>query len=133
MWSGLSKYSDVGLLLVRVGLGITFVLHGLGKFRMGSEVLTAVGSTMGNLGITLGHYFFGILAASGEMIGGLLLLIGAFFRPACLLLLWIMAMAVLTHAVRGDGFKGYAHALELGIVFLGLFFVGPGKLSIDRQ
>lgn len=133
MWSGLNKYADVGLLLLRIGLGISFVMHGLGKFMGGSPVLTGVGSAVGNLGITQGHYIFGILAASSEMIGGLLLLTGAFFRPACLLLLFVMAMALTFHLSRGDGFNTYAHALELAVVFLGLFFVGPGKLSVDKQ
>ena len=96
-------------------------------------VLTGVGSAIGNLGITQGHYIFGILAASGELIGGLLLLTGAFFRPACLLLLWIMAMALTMHLKRGDGFNAYAHALELAFVFLGLFFAGPGKYSVDGK
>ena len=55
------------------------------------------------------------------------------FRPACVLLIWIMAMAMTFHLGRGDGFAVYSHALQLGITFLGLLFVGPGKLSVDRQ
>ena len=133
MWTSLNKYSDFGLLLIRVMLGISFVTHGVGKFMGGAPVLTGVGSAIGNLGIAHGHYLFGILAATGELVGGLLLLSGAFFRPACLLLLWIMAVALTMHLSHGDGFNVYSHALELGVVFIGLFFIGPGKLSVDKQ
>lgn len=133
MWSKLSKYSDIGLLLIRLMLGTSFVIHGVGKFMGGTPVLSGVGSVVSNLGITHGHYFFGILAATSELCGGLLLLTGAFFRPACLLLLWIMIMAMTMHLSHHDGFNVYSHALELGVIFVGLFFIGPGKLSVDRQ
>lgn len=133
MWSKLNKYSDIGLLLIRLMLGTSFVIHGVGKFMGGAPVLTGVGSVVSNLGLTHGHYFFGILAATGELCGGLLLLTGAFFRPACLLLLWIMIMALTMHFSHHDPFQVYSHALELGVIFVGLFFIGPGKLSVDRQ
>ena len=132
MWTGLNKYADVGLLLLRVGLGISFVIHGLLIFTGGAQALTAVGGVVGHLGITQACAF-GILGAGGQVIGGLLLVAGAFFPPACLLLLWIMIMALTMHFSRGDSYNTYSHALELAVVFLGLFFVGPGKLSVDKQ
>ncbi len=133
MWSGLSKYADVGLLLIRIGLGISFVIHGLLMFLGGGQTLTMVGSVVGHLGIAHGHYVFGILAAAGQMAGGLLMVAGWLFRPACLLLLWIMAMALTFHFSRGDSYNTYSHALEMAVVFLGLLFVGPGKLSVDKK
>ena len=133
IWNSLGRHSNFGLLVMRVGLGIAFILHGLGKFQGGSETLTMVGSAMGNLGITKGHYVFGLIAASGELLGGLLVLLGAYFRPACLLLVWILAVALLMHFSRGDAFLVYSHPLELLFVFVGLLFVGPGRLSIDGE
>jgi len=133
IWTGLSRYASFGLLAMRVGLGIAFIMHGLGKFQGGAGVLTAVGSAMGNLGISGGHYYFGFAAASAECLGGLLVLLGALFRPACLLLVWVLAIALLMHVSKGDGFNGYSHALELLFVFFGLLFVGPGRYSIDGE
>ena len=133
IWTGLSRYSSFGLLVMRLGLGVAFIVHGMGKFQGGSEVLTAVGSAMGNLGITKGHYFLGFAAAGGECLGGLLVLLGALFRPACLLLLWILGVALFMHLSKGDGFMAYSHALELLFVFFGLLFVGPGRYSIDGE
>lgn len=133
MWSKLNKYTDFGLLVIRLVVGIDFVIYGLMIFWGGKEVLTNVGSTVSHLGITHGHLFFGILAAAGELVGGLLFLSGAFFRPACLLLIWIMAMALTTHFFRHDPFQIYSHAMEMCAIFLGFFFIGPGKFSVDQQ
>jgi putative oxidoreductase len=44
-----------------------------------------------------------------------------------------MAMALNMHLSRGDPFRVYSHAMELGIVFASLLFVGPGKFSIDGE
>ena len=133
IWTGLTKYSNTGLLIIRLGLGAAFMMHGLGKFQGGEKVLTMVGSAMGNLGLTGGFYAFGVLAASSELLGGLLVLLGAFFRPACLMILSVLSMALLMHLKHGDSFNVFSHAAELLVVFLGLFLVGPGTLSVDRK
>ena len=44
-----------------------------------------------------------------------------------------MLMATLFHLGRGDGLKGAAHAIEVGIVFLSLILIGPGKYSLDEK
>jgi putative oxidoreductase len=74
---------------------------------------------------------WGFMAALTEFAGGILFILGFMFRPASILLTFLMAMAVVHHLHAGDAFRVYAHALSLGIVFLGLSFIGPGKLSID--
>lgn len=133
IWTGMTKYANMGLLILRLGIGVSFLIHGFLKFQGGADVLTRVGSAMSNFGIHGGHYALGLAAALGEMLGGLLFLFGAFFRPACLLLTSIMIVAVTSHVARGDGFHGYAHAMKMLILFVAMFFVGPGKFSVDRQ
>ena len=44
-----------------------------------------------------------------------------------------MLVAAVSHIAPGEGFGGYAHAAENGIVFLGLLLTGPGKYSVDQQ
>ena len=132
IWSSLSRYRDTGLLLIRIGLGVSFIVYGSGKFLAGRPVLSAVGSSMGILGVHLSPLVFGVLAASTELLGGLLLTIGLFFRPACLLLAWVMFMATLFHIHNGDGFAQFSHPGQLLFVFLGLLLVGPGAISIDE-
>jgi putative oxidoreductase len=37
------------------------------------------------------------------------------------------------HFGVGDGLKGAAHAIEDAVMFAGLFFIGPGKYSVDKK
>ena len=128
----LSKYSDIALLFLRVGLGIMFILHGLPKMTGGVEVWTKLGGAMSAVGISFFPAFWGFMAAITEVFGGFLLILGLLTRPACILLAFTMLIAALMHLQAGDGFKGSAHAIELCIVFITMIFLGPGRISIDK-
>lgn len=129
----LGKLRDVGLLVMRVGLGVSFIVHGSSKMFGGPEMWAQVGQAMGLWGVTVYPTFWGFMAAFAEFGGGFLFILGFLFRPAAILLVVTMAVATTMHVAKGDGFSVWAHAAELGVVFLGLVFVGPGKLSIDRE
>jgi|SRR5690606_4835853 len=131
--SSLSKFKNTGLLLIRLGLGIMFVMHGYPKLLGGPDRWEGVGNAMGNLGITFMPMFWGLLAALAETVGGACLLLGLFFRPIALVLAFTMLVASVSHLERGDGLKGASHAIEMGVVFLGLAFVGPGRYSVDKR
>lgn len=130
---GLGKYSDVGLLIMRLGLGAMMVFHGLPKLMGGPEKWAEVGGAMGALGITFFPVFWGLMAAVAETFGAILLAIGLAFRPAAILLACTMAVAAAMHLKQGDGLSVASHAIELGIVFLSLILIGPGKLSFDKR
>lgn len=123
---------DIGLLILRLGIGVMFIMHGLPKITGGPERWEALGGAMGALGIHFIPVFWGFMAAFAEFFGGIFLIFGLLWRPATFLLFFTMLVAALFHLERGDGFKGSAHAIELGIVFLGLFFTGPGKYIIRK-
>lgn len=127
----LGAYRNAALLVVRIGLGLSFVLHGYPKMFGGPEYWERLGGAMQTIGVDFLPTFWGFMAAFAEFGGGILMILGFYFRPAMVLLTVTMGIAVLTHLERGDGFKDYSHALELGVVFLCLLFVGPGRLSID--
>lgn len=131
--SALSKFKNSGLLLMRIGLGILFILHGYPKLVGGPDMWEGVGSAMGRIGVTAFPAAWGFLAGVIETLGGLFVIIGFFFRPVTLLLTFVMVMASLHHLGAGDGLMGAAHALKMGIVFLGLTFIGPGKYSVDKR
>jgi len=131
--SSLTRYRDAGLLLLRLGLGAMMVFHGLPKLLGGPERWERVGGAMGNLGIDFAPTFWGLAATCSETFGGVLLALGLLFRPACLFLLATMTVAAIRHLSRGDGLGGAAEAVELGIVFLALLFIGPGRLSVDGK
>lgn len=123
---------DIGLLIIRIGLGVMFIMHGLPKITGGPERWEKLGGAMSNLGIDFLPVVWGFLAAFAEFFGGIFLIFGLMWAPATLMLFFTMFVAALVHINNGDGFKGYAHAVEVGIVFLGLFFTGPGKYIIRK-
>lgn len=129
----LNKYRDFGLLILRIGLGSMFMLHGAPKILGGPEKWEKIGMAMSSLGIEFIPVFWGFMAAFSEFIGGICIIFGIFFTPACILLGITMAVAVNMHLSRGDGFQTASHAIESGIVFLSLIFIGPGKYSLDEK
>jgi putative oxidoreductase len=133
VFSGLGKYRDFGLLVLRLGLGVAFVLHGYPKIAGGPERWEKLGGAMGILGVDLVPVVWGFLAAFAELGGGILLILGLFTRVATLLLLATMAVATASHLDRGDPLGTVLRPIELGVVFLSLLFLGPGAHSIDRK
>jgi len=132
VFSGLHKHLSAGLLLMRLGLGTMMIMHGYPKLLGGPEKWTKLGGAMANLGVDMYPTFWGFMGGASETLGGLLLILGLAFRPACLFLMFTMIVATLSHFSRGDDIMKASHAIELAFVFLGLLFVGPGKYSIDK-
>lgn len=133
IFSSLGRYKDVALLLIRLGLGTMFILHGWPKIRGGPEMWQGLGAAMGNLGVTAVPVLWGFLAALSEFGGGICLVLGFAFRPACLIMMFTMIVATMHHLMGGDGLMTASHAIENGVMFLGLFLLGPGKYSVDKK
>ena len=129
----LDKYRNLGFLILRLGIGGMFMFHGYGKLFAGPELWAKVGGAMANVGITFVPEFFGFLAALSEFGGGLCLILGLFFRPACFFMFFTMLIASITHLSKGDGLNGASHAMEAGILFLSLMFIGPGQYNLDEK
>ena len=132
-WDFLGRYRDGGLLFLRIGLGLMFILHGWGKLMGGPLLWQKLGAAIGNFGITFYPHFFGFLAAITETLGGVCLILGILFRPACFFLMIVMIVATTMHLKSGDGLQGASHAIEMGIVFLSLMFIGPGAYSLGEK
>jgi putative oxidoreductase len=127
------NYRDLGLLIGRIGLGGMMMFHGLPKLIAGPAKWEALGGTMQNLGITFLPTFWGFMACFSEGIGGLLIVLGLLFRPATILIILTLIVATTNHFASGDGWMGASHAIETGLAFFVLFFVGPGKYSVDKK
>ena len=126
---------DFGLLLIRLGIGATmFLLHGYGKITAGPERWEGIGGAMGNLGIGFAPVMWGFLAAFAESVGAILIVLGPLFRFATLMLAFNMFVAMTMHLNLptdnpASGFAGAEKAMIFMIVFLGLFFTGPGRFA----
>ena len=112
------------ILILRLFFGVMFFIHGLGKMMNFSELSLTYPSVVG-----LGSYLTLMLAVFSEFCCSLFLIAGLLFR--IMLLPMIVAMAVAFFDIH-DGFlpEGELSLIYL-IVFCLLYFVGPGKFSID--
>lgn len=124
---------NTGLLVLRIGIGIIFIIHGLPKLMGGLDTWTQLGSTMSMLGISFAPAFWGFMAAAAEAIGGAFIILGLLHRPVALMLLFTMIVAVFMHVASGDPFGVYSNALKGLVVFMALVITGPGKYSLDYK
>jgi putative oxidoreductase len=127
------RLRDAGLLLLRVGIGLSYIGYGYPKLLGGPPMWEQLGQAMNYVGLAFAHTVWGFLAAVSEFCGGVALVLGAFFRVAAFFLVSTMAVATIQHFGRGDGYRGGAyHSIELGVVCLSLFLIGPGRYSVDE-
>jgi len=131
-WTFLAKFREEGLLVLRIGIGAMFVAHGVPKLLAGPHEWLKLGHAMRYLGIDFLPTAWGFMAGLAEAGGGLCLVLGLFFRPACLALACTMAVAATMHLGRGDGLLKASHAIEAGILFFSLMLIGPGRYSIHK-
>ena len=113
--------------LVRVVTGVLFVLFSLGKFVDHAHE-SADFDHYGIPAPEVATYLVGTL----ELLGGLLLVVGLFTRPAALLLALNLVGAIAT-AGRVDGgtfHLGVAPAMLVAMLFL--VWAGSGRLALDR-
>lgn len=124
---------SLGLLILRIGIGIMFMLHGAPKLMGGPEQWEQLGGAMSNVGITFLPAFWGFMGGFAEFVGGLCLVLGIFWAPACLLLVITMIVAAVMHIAQGDPFPRYSHAVEAAILFISLIFIGAGDYRLSKK
>jgi putative oxidoreductase len=128
----LSNHSDIGLLLLRLGTGLGFVfVHGRPKIFGGPELWALVGNAMLNYGFTFYPAFWGLMAGLSEFVGGILLILGLFVRPAAAFMAFTMLTAFISHLSRLDPWSRAITPVEMLSIFLCLIFLGAGKYSLN--
>ena len=122
------------LLIVRLVVGLGFAAHGAQKLFgwFGGYGLAGTGGFFETVGFKPGKLFAGA-AGAGELLGGLLLVLGLGGPIGSMLIISVMVVAILAVHI-GNGFfapKGVEMALlylALGFTFA---FVGFGAYSLD--
>jgi putative oxidoreductase len=124
----LNALQPVGLAALRLALAVIFIYHGYPKLVRADAMMREFFVQHGFPG-----YFLG-LAGILECIGGGLLLIGLFTRPAALLLAAEMGIAIwkvkMVHGVFAV--NEYQFELALAAACLALATLGAGSLSVDH-
>lgn len=122
---------DLGLLCMRVGIGVLLMTHGYEKFLAGPTQWALLGQNMRNFGIYIFPMFWGFCAACAEFFGGFCIAIGLGTRIAAFFAACVMIVALSYHLKQGDSFRTLEYALALLIIFIGFMLTGAGLFSID--
>lgn len=128
----MSGAETFAILLLRLVIGVTMVVHGLNHWRGGGRIAGTAG-WFESLGLRNGR--LQAWASVVTEIGAGVLLAAGFLTPlACAAVISVMLVAGLL-AHRANGFfvfkDGYEYVLVLGVGCLALAALGPGPWSLD--
>lgn len=125
--SGILKNNDLALLLLRLGVGVIFIVAGWGKLN-GIE---GTQNFFGNIGIPMPGIMAWVVALV-EFLGGIMVLVGFKIRIPALLLAITMLVAIITTKLGADNpFRAMRLDLMLLLMSLALSIIGSGKYSLD--
>ena len=124
-----------GITILRILVGIIFMAHGSQKLfgMFGGYGLEGTGQYMASLGLNPG-YLMALLSGSAEFFGGLALFLGLLVRPAAVVLIVMLVVAILSVHIHNGLFMAN-NGYEFGLALLGgaiaVLFEGAGRISLD--
>jgi putative oxidoreductase len=126
---------DIGLLILRLTVGLALAAHGTQKLVgwFGGPGLDATGQFFEMIGFVPGRRH-ALMAGLAETAGGLLLALGLLTPFAAAVVFGVMLVAAFSVHIKKGFFitsSGYEYTLVLGVAALTLAFTGPGSLSVD--
>ncbi len=131
----LHRFTDPGLLLLRLGVGLVFVVHGWSKLSNGPAGFAEM---LSGLGVAAPDVIAWLMTVA-ELGGGAAIMLGLLTRLATLPLIAIMVGAIALVKVdlgiiapAGAVMPGAEVDIALLAGLLGLLLLGPGRLSLDR-
>lgn len=123
----LDRLQPLGLLVLRLVLGVIMIVHGYHKVFGGMQHFEQM---LHGVGIPP---WMAYLAAAAEFGGGILIALGFLTRLAALAILIDMTVAIfkvhLHNGMTGPG--GYEFPLSLAVIAFALIFFGAGPIAID--
>ncbi|WP_067725271.1 DoxX family protein [Oceanobacillus damuensis] len=123
--------SEIGTVILRVVLGLTFFIHGLDKFQGGIENTVGYFDFLGIPG------FLAYAVALIELIGGLAMILGIGTKIVAVLFIVIMLggifIAKLSAGFLGDG-QGAGYELDLLLLAISIYMIlaESNQLSLDN-
>ncbi|OZI13209.1 oxidoreductase [Bacillaceae bacterium SAS-127] len=127
----MTKKHELGALILRVMLGLTFFIHGLAKFQGGIE---NIAGWFDSIGIPS---FMAYIVAAVELVGGVALILGLGTRIIAGLFVIVMLVAIskvkLAAGFMGNGeMAGYEFDLALMAMSVYLIIAGSSLYSLDQ-
>ncbi|MHB8154430.1 MAG: DoxX family protein [Candidatus Omnitrophota bacterium] len=123
-----------GILVLRLGIGVMFLAHGLQKAFgfFGGPGIKGFSQMLSGLGFAPAIPW-AYLAAYTEALGGIFLIMGLYTRSsAAMLLVLIVVAAIKVHLGKGFFLSngGFEYTFVIAAACLSLILLGPGKFSI---
>ncbi|CEA05910.1 Putative oxidoreductase CatD [Metalysinibacillus saudimassiliensis] len=103
---------NIGLLIARILLGVTFFLHGFAKFQGG---ISGTAEFFGSVGLSGALAY---IVAIIELVGGILMILGLFTKVISLLFIVVMLGAIGTVKLEAGFLDGFE--LELTLIALSI-------------
>lgn len=122
----MNNKNELGTLLLRVVLGLVFLVHGAAKFQGGIENTAGWFDSIGIPGV------FAYAVAGIEFAGGLAMILGIGTRIVALLFGLIMIGAIITVNFSLGFLEGYVFDLVLLIISLHIVLNGSKLLSLGQ-
>ncbi|WP_072053334.1 DoxX family protein, partial [Bacillus atrophaeus] len=126
---------SVGLLIIRLIIGLLFVGHGAQKLFgwFGGHGLKGTGGWFESIGMKPG-VTVALLAGLSELFGGIMFALGFLTPLAGIIIAGTMVMAIVkVHGANGLWVtnNGYEYNLTLLAVTIGIALTGPGQYAVD--
>ncbi len=137
--NALAPFADVGLLILRIGLGVVFIYHGYPKMPFPKSPMggpKGFGGFLKQMGIPVPVLMAWVVALV-EFVGGFLLIVGFATRLIALLLainmvvaIWKAKIGTMKVGFSAQQATGWEFDFALLVAGLALFFTGPGRLAL---
>ena len=136
-----SPYSDWGLLILRLAMGIIFLVHGWPKLNPNSPMKgpAGFGGFLKQMGVPL-PIFFGWVVALLETVGAVLLILGlgtrilaVLFAIGMLVAIFLAKMRVMKVGFMAQQATGWEFDFALLAASLALLFTGAGDIALDAK
>ena len=128
MFGSQEQKNNVGLLIMRLGLAAALLTHCLPKLIGGGAAWQGVGTSLAFINVGLPQTVLGLAILLIEALGAVSLLFGYFFRIACIILFILFGLYFFNYF--SIGYRTLMlWSIGIAAVFLGLFFIGPGRYA----
>jgi len=129
MFGSQERKTNFGLLIMRLGLAAALLIHCLPKLIGGSHTWQGVGTMLGFINVGLPPTMLGFAILLIEALGAVSLLFGYFFRITCIVLFILFGLYFFNYFSIGYQTL-MLWSIGIATVFLGLFFIGPGRYAL---
>ena len=119
--------NEIGNVILRVMLGVTFFIHGLAKFQGGITNIVGYFDSLGIPG------FMAYVIAVIELVGGIVLILGLGTQIVSILFALIMIGAIFTAKLSLGFLAGYELELLLLAISIYFIFANKSRFSLDQK